>query len=73
MVDMEQNFLEDKNYVYLKELINKLLQFESDINIMIHDTNDNNDLFERLNKVKIAIQKAKYKIEKIENLGISSA
>ena len=73
MVDMEQNFLEDKNYIYLKELINKLLQFESDINIMIHDTNDNNDLFERLNKVKIAIQKAKYKIEKIENLDISSA
>ena len=73
MVDMEQNFLEDKNYVYLKELINKLLQLESDINIMIHDTNDNNDLFERLNKVKIAIQKAKYMIEKIENLGISSA
>ena len=73
MVDMEQNFLEDKNYVYLKELINKLLQFESDINIMIHDTNDNNDLFKRLNKVKIAIHKAKYMIEKIENLGISSA
>jgi hypothetical protein len=31
---------------------------------MIHDANDNNDLFERLNKVKTAIQKAKYTIEK---------
>ena len=64
MVDMERNLLEDKNSVYRKELINKLLQFESDINIMIHDANDNNDLFERLNKVKTAIQKAKYTIEK---------
>jgi hypothetical protein len=64
MVDMERNLLEDKNSVYRKELINKLLQFESDINVMIHDANDNNDLFERLNKVKTAIQKAKYTIEK---------
>lgn len=63
MVDMERNLLEDKNSVYRKELINKLLQFESDINVMIHDANDNNDLFERLNKVKTAIQKAKYTIE----------
>jgi hypothetical protein len=61
---MERNLLEDKNSVYRKELINKLLQFESDINVMIHDANDNNDLFERLNKVKTAIQKAKYTIEK---------
>ena len=64
MVDMERNLIEDKNSVYRKELINKLLQFESDINVMIHDANDNNDLFERLNKVKTAIQKAKYTIEK---------
>ena len=64
MVDMERNLLEDKNSVYRKELINKLLKFESDINVMIHDANDNNDLFERLNKVKTAIQKAKYTIEK---------
>lgn len=64
MVDMERNLLKDKNSVYRKELINKLLQFESDINVMIHDANDNNDLFERLNKVKTAIQKAKYTIEK---------
>ena len=64
MVDMERNLLEDKNSVYRKELINKLLQFESGINVMIHDANDNNDLFERLNKVKTAIQKAKYTIEK---------
>jgi len=64
MVDMERNLLEDKNSIYRKELINKLLQFESDINVMIHDANDNNDLFERLNKVKTAIQKAKYTIEK---------
>jgi hypothetical protein len=64
MVDMERNLLEDKNSVYRKELINKLLQFESDINVMIHDANDNSDLFERLNKVKTAIQKAKYTIEK---------
>lgn len=64
MVDMERNLLEDKNSVYRKELINKLLQFESDINVMMHDANDNNDLFERLNKVKTAIQKAKYTIEK---------
>ena len=64
MVDMERNLLEDKNSVYRKELINKLLQFESDINVMIHDANDNNDLFERLNRVKTAIQKAKYTIEK---------
>ena len=64
MVDMERNLLEDKNSVYRKELINMLLKFESDINVMIHDANDNNDLFERLNKVKTAIQKAKYTIEK---------
>ena len=64
MVDMERNLIEDKNSVYRKELINKLLKFESDINVMIHDANDNNDLFERLNKVKTAIQKAKYTIEK---------
>ena len=64
MVDMERNLLKDKNSVYRKELINKLLQFESDINVMMHDANDNNDLFERLNKVKTAIQKAKYTIEK---------
>ena len=64
MVDMERNLLEDKNSVDRKELINKLLKFESDINVMIHDANDNNDLFERLNKVKTAIQKAKYTIEK---------
>ena len=64
MVDMERNLLEDKNSVYRKELINKLLQFESDINVMIHDANDNNDLFERQNKIKTAIQKAKYTIEK---------
>ena len=44
MVDMERNLLEDKNSVYRKELINKLLQFESDINVMIHDANDNNAL-----------------------------
>ena len=44
MVDMERNLLEDKNSVYRKELINKLLKFESDINVMIHDANDNNAL-----------------------------
>ena len=41
MVDMERNLLESKKSVYRKELINKLLQFESDIKaMMIHDEND---------------------------------
>ncbi|MDR2778786.1 MAG: hypothetical protein LBB16_00660 [Puniceicoccales bacterium] len=64
LVDMEKNLLEDKSGIYRKELINKLLQYESEVNGMIHDTNDDNDVFNRLNAVKTALQQAKYAIEK---------
>ncbi|MDR2628944.1 MAG: hypothetical protein LBC30_03075 [Puniceicoccales bacterium] len=64
LVDMEKNLLDDKSGFYRKELINKLLQYESEVNGMIHDANDDNDVFSRLNVVKTALQQAKYAIEK---------
>ncbi|MDR0693321.1 MAG: hypothetical protein LBF49_01985 [Puniceicoccales bacterium] len=63
-VDMEKNLLEDKSGFYRKELINKLLQYESEVNVMIHNANEDNDAFNRLNAVKTALQQAKYTIEK---------
>ncbi|MDR1890593.1 MAG: hypothetical protein LBQ23_00200 [Puniceicoccales bacterium] len=63
-VDMEKNLLEDKSGFYRKELINKLLQYESETNVMIHNANEDNDVFNRLNVVKTALQQAKYTIEK---------
>ncbi|MDR1528386.1 MAG: hypothetical protein LBS22_02255 [Puniceicoccales bacterium] len=64
LVDMEKSLLEDKSGLYRKELINKLLQYESEVNVMIHNANDDNDVFNRLNMVKTALQQAKYTIEK---------
>ncbi|MDR1173454.1 MAG: hypothetical protein LBK24_01510 [Puniceicoccales bacterium] len=64
LVDMEKSLLEDKSGLYRKELVNKLLQYESEVNVMIHDANDDNDVFTRLNMVKIALQQAKYVVEK---------
>ncbi|MDR0742547.1 MAG: hypothetical protein LBE98_03730 [Puniceicoccales bacterium] len=64
LVDMEKNLLEDKSGLYRKELINKLLQYGSEVNIMIHNANDDNDVFNRLNMVKRALQQAQYTIEK---------
>ncbi|MDR1232870.1 MAG: hypothetical protein LBJ75_01220 [Puniceicoccales bacterium] len=61
---MEKSLLEDKSGLYRKELVNKLLQYESEVNVMIHDANDDNDVFTRLNMVKIALQQAKYVVEK---------
>ncbi|MDR2432250.1 MAG: hypothetical protein LBD34_00655 [Puniceicoccales bacterium] len=63
-VDMEKNLLEDKSGFYRKELINKLLQYESEVNVMIHDANDDNAVFNRLNMVKTALQQARCTIEK---------
>jgi hypothetical protein len=61
---MEKNLLEDKSGLYRKELINKLLQYGSEVNILIHNANDDNDVFNRLNMVKRALQQAQYTIEK---------
>jgi hypothetical protein len=63
-IDMEKKLLEDKGGLYRKELINKLLQYETNVNIMMHDANSDNALFARLNLLKIALQKAKLTIEK---------
>ncbi|MDR3144192.1 MAG: hypothetical protein LBT64_01675 [Puniceicoccales bacterium] len=63
-VDMESKLLEDKGGVYRKELINKLLQHETEINVMIHDANDDTALFNRLNRLKTATAKAKETVEK---------
>ncbi|MDR2737844.1 MAG: hypothetical protein LBB18_02780 [Puniceicoccales bacterium] len=67
LVDMEKRLLDDKDGSYGKELVNKLLQYESDLNVMIHDANSDNVTFERLNAVKTAIQKAKLTIEKFQS------
>ncbi|MDR2779013.1 MAG: hypothetical protein LBB16_01860 [Puniceicoccales bacterium] len=64
LVDMEKNLLEDKSGIYRREIINKILQYESEVNVMIHDANNDNDVFNRLNAVKTALQQAKYTIEK---------
>jgi hypothetical protein len=64
LVDSEQKLLDDKSGLYRKELINKLLQYEGDVNVMIHDANSDTALFNRLNKLKTAIAMAKETVEK---------
>ncbi|MDR1413422.1 MAG: hypothetical protein LBI56_00580 [Puniceicoccales bacterium] len=64
LVEMEKKLLGDKSGTYRRELVNQLLQYESEINVLVHNANDNGELFELLNKVKTAIQSAKHTIEK---------
>ncbi|MDR1401660.1 MAG: hypothetical protein LBI81_01725 [Puniceicoccales bacterium] len=63
-VDMEKRLLDDKSGTYRKEIINKLLQWGADVNVMSHDANGDGERFERLNALQTAVQKAKYTIEK---------
>jgi hypothetical protein len=64
MVDMEKKLLEDSSGIYRREIVDKLFKFESEMNVMIHDANEDNALFNRLNVLKTAIQKAKDTIER---------
>ncbi|MDR1433389.1 MAG: hypothetical protein LBI61_03590 [Puniceicoccales bacterium] len=63
-VDMEKSLLDDKSGAYRKELVNKLLQYESEVNAMMHSANNDGKLFERFDTLKTAIRNAKETIEK---------
>lgn len=63
-VETEDKLLADTAGTYHKELLNKLLQFDSEINVKIHDPSLTNETFNRYNEVKTAIQNAKMVLEK---------
>lgn len=63
-VETEDKLLADTAGIYHKELLNKLLQFDSEINVKIHDPSLTNETFNRYNEVKTAIQNAKMVLEK---------
>lgn len=62
MVDMEQNLIDDKSGMYKRELLNKLMGYEGEINRLI-GTGVGADKFEVYDKVKKAIKQAIYTIE----------
>lgn len=64
MVDMEQQLLDDKIGMYRRSLIDKLAQYEAEVNAMMHNANADNELFMRYSALKTALQKAKFTIEK---------
>jgi hypothetical protein len=64
LVDMEKDLLNDKSGVYRKELINKLLRYDSEVSVELSSASDDSDLFNRIGKLKEAIRCAKYTVEK---------